>query len=110
MLLKMRELREALGADIALKRPLAGMCSEMHFEIRQLTESLAADVTLVVHLAVFLFERVRQRSIAPRALGIGTERTTLGAAVIVRRQGARWRVSVDGRRGVGVNGKTWMMT
>lgn len=68
MLLKVRELREALRADVALEGPLAGVGSEVHLEIRQLTEGLAADVALVVHLAVLLLERVRQRPVAPRAL------------------------------------------
>lgn len=89
MLLQMCKLRETLSAYGAFERSLAGMRPEMHFKVRQLAESLATHIALVVHLAVLLLERIRQRPIAPRALGIGTEGTALGTAVIVRRQGTR---------------------
>lgn len=62
-----------------------------------------------MHLAVLLFERVRQRSVAPRALGVGAEGAALGTTVIVWRQGASRRVSVEGRRGVWMDGETWMV-
>lgn len=97
MLLEVRELCEAFGANVALEGPLAGMRPQVYFEIRQLTEGFAADVALIMHFAVLLFERIRQRSIAPRALGVGAEGAALGTTVIVRRQGARRRVSVEGR-------------
>lgn len=86
MFLEMCELRETLGADVTLEGPLAGMCSEVHLEVRQLTEGLAADVAFVVHLAILLLERVRQRSVSPRTLRIRAERAALGTTVIVRRQ------------------------
>jgi len=59
MFLKMCELRETLGTDIALEGSFAGMCSEVHLEIRQLTEGFAADVAFIMHLAILLLERVR---------------------------------------------------
>jgi len=62
-----------------------------------------------MHFAVFLFERIRQRSVAPRALGIRTEGAALRTTVIVWRQ-ARRRVSVEGRRGVWMDGETRMVT
>lgn len=109
MLLKMRELRETLGADIALEGSLAGVRPEMHLKIRQLTKGLAAYIALVMHLAVLLLERIRQRPVAPRALRIRAERAALRTAMVIRRQRTRRRVSIEGR-GVGVNGETRMMT
>lgn len=102
MLLEMRELREALGADVALEGPLAGVRPEMHLEVRQLPEGFTADVALVVHLAVLLLERVRQRPVTPGALRVRAEGAALRTTVVVRRQRTRRRVSVEGR-GVGVD-------
>lgn len=62
-----------------------------------------------MHLAVLLFERIRQRPVSPRALGVGAEGAALGTTVIVWRQGAGRRVSVKGRRGVWMDGETWMV-
>lgn len=59
MLLKMCKLRETLGADGAFEGSLAGVRPEVYFKIRQLAESLAAHVALVMHLAVLLLERIR---------------------------------------------------
>lgn len=104
MLLQVGKLRETLGANVTLERPLAGMSPQMYLEIRQLAERLAAHVALVMHLAVLLLQRVRQRPVTPRPLRVGAERAALRAGVVVRGQGARGRVSVEGGRGVGVDG------
>jgi len=60
MLLQMRELRKALGADGAFEGPFARVRPKVHFKVRQLAKSLAAHVALVMHLAVLLLERIRQ--------------------------------------------------
>lgn len=73
VLLKMCELREALGADVALERPLAGVRAEVHLQVGQLAERLEAHVAFVVHLAVLLLERVRQGSVTAGVVAIGTE-------------------------------------
>lgn len=109
MLLQMGQLSEALGADVALERPLPGVRPEVHLEVRQLPEGLAADVALVVHFPVLLLQRIGQRPVAPGPLRIRTERSALRAPVIVRGQRARGRVSVQ-RRGVRVNGQTRMVS
>lgn len=109
MLLQVGKLRETLGANVTLERPLAGMSPQMYLEIRQLAERLAAHVALVMHLAVLLLQRVRQRPVTPRPLRVGAERAALRAGVVVRGQGARGRVSVEGGRGVGVDGEARMM-
>lgn len=98
MLLQMRQLSEALGADVALERSFPGVRPQVHLEVRQLPERLAAYVALVVHLPVLFLERIRQRSVASGPLRVGTERAALRTAVIVRRQRARRRVSVQRRR------------
>lgn len=108
MLLKVRELREALSADITLEGPLARVCPEVHLEVRQLTEGLAAHIALVVHFTVLLLERIRQRPVAPRALRIWAERAALRTAMVVWRQRARRGVSVERRR-VGVDGEAGMV-
>lgn len=105
MLLQVGQLRETLGANVTLERPLAGMSPQMYLEIRQLAERLATHVALVMHLAVLLLQRVRQRPVTPRPLRVRAERAALRAAVVVRGQGARGRVSVEGGRGVGVDGE-----
>lgn len=101
VLLEVGELGEALGADVALERPLAGVRPQVDLEVRELSEGLAADVALVVHLAVLLLERVGQGPVAPgAALGVGAEGAALGAGVLVGRHRADRRVPVDrGRRG-----------
>lgn len=109
MLLQVGKLRETLGANVTLERPLAGMSPQMYLEIRQLAERLAAHVALVMHLAVLLLQRVRQRPVTPRPLRVGAERAALRAGVVVRGQGARGRVSVEGGRGVGVDGEARVM-
>lgn len=109
MLLQMGQLRETLGANVTLERPLAGMGPQMYLEIRQLAERLATHVALVMHLAVLLLQRVRQRPVTPRPLRVRTQRAALRAAVIVRGQGAGGRVTVEGGRGVGVDGEARVM-
>lgn len=86
MLLEVRELRKTFGTNIALEGSFTGVRPQMYFEIRQLTEGFAANVAFVMHLAVLLLERIRQRSIAPRALRVRAEGTALGATMIVWRQ------------------------
>ena len=65
MSLEMCELCEALSAHIALEGTLARVGAQMHLQIRELPESLAANIALIMHLAIFLLERIRQRSVAP---------------------------------------------
>lgn len=50
----MSQLSETLGANVTLEWSLAGMSPQVHLEIRQLAERLAADVALVVHFSVLL--------------------------------------------------------
>lgn len=71
--LQVRQLGEALGADVALERPLARVGAQVHLEVGQLAERLVAHVALVVHLAVLLLQRVRQRSVTAGVEAIGTE-------------------------------------
>jgi hypothetical protein len=85
MLLQVRELCKTLGANGAFERPLARVRPKMHFKVRQLAKSLAAHIALVMHLAILLLERIRQRPIASRALRVGTEGAALGTTVIIWR-------------------------
>lgn len=109
MLLQVGQLRETLGANVTLERPLPGMGPQMHLEIRQLAERFATHVALVMHLAVLLLQRVRQRPVTPRPLRVGAEGAALRASVVVRGQRARGRVSVEGRGRVGVDGEAGVM-
>lgn len=74
VLLEVGELREALGADVALEGPLPRVGAEVHLEVGELSERFEADVALVVHLAVLLLQRVRQRSVTAGVVAIGTKR------------------------------------
>lgn len=67
VLLQMGQLRERFGAHVAAERPLAGVRSQMYLQIGQLTEGFGANVALVVHFAVLLLERIRQRTVAATA-------------------------------------------
>lgn len=84
MFLQMRKLREALGADVALEWSLARVRSKVDLQVRQLSKGLTTDIALIMHLAVLLLKRVRQRPVTPRALRVGTERSTLRAPMVVR--------------------------
>lgn len=63
VLLKMGKLGEAFRADVTLKGSLSRMRTQVHLEIAQLSKCLVTNVTLVVHLAIFLLKRIRQASI-----------------------------------------------
>lgn len=60
VLLKVCQLREALDAHIALEGSLSRMRPEVYLEVGQLTKGLVADITFVVHLAIFLLQWIWQ--------------------------------------------------
>lgn len=92
VLLQVGELREGLGADVALERTLARVCAQVHLQVGQLAKGLAADVALVVHLPIALLQRVRQTAVAPATHRPGTHRTaTARARATIRAQAARRR-------------------
>lgn len=65
MFLKVGKLRETLCTDVALEGPLSIVCPQVNFQIGQLTKRLVTHIAFVVHLAVFLLEWIRQRSVTP---------------------------------------------
>lgn len=67
MLLQVGQLGEALGADVAMEGPLARVGPKVHLQIGQLAKGLETDIALVMHFAILLLQRVRQRSVAARA-------------------------------------------
>ncbi len=60
MLFFVGQLSKGLGTLVANVRPLPGVCSDVNFQIRQLTENLAADVAPILELAVLLFQLERE--------------------------------------------------
>lgn len=79
--LQVCQLRETLAARLAFERSFAGMRPKVHLQVGQLTESLATHVALVVHLAVLLADRIRQRPVAARvasAAGASARRHVIG--------------------------------
>jgi hypothetical protein len=71
VLLEVGQLGETLGADVALEGTLAGMRPQVNFQVGQLAERLVANVALVVHFAVLLLQRVRQRAVAAPLASVG---------------------------------------
>lgn len=106
MLLQVRQLGEALRADVALERTLTRMRAQMHLKVAQLSEGFAAYIALVVHLAVLLLERIRQRAIATRCQRVGTEWTaTAWTRIAIGTEAARRR---DAQRREALQRREWL--
>jgi precorrin-4 methylase len=67
MFLEMSQLSETLCAHIALERAFTRMSTQVHLEVGELTKCFAANITLIMHLAVFLLEWVWERLVASGA-------------------------------------------
>jgi len=89
VLLEVGQLREALGADVALEGPLARVRPQVHLEVGELAKSLVADVALVVHLSVLFLQRVGQRPVSPGGGRVGTHGAAAGRQRRVRRRALR---------------------
>lgn len=64
--LQMSQLCKTLPTCLAFEWPLAGVRSQVYFQVGQLTKRLAAYVALVVHFSVFLADRIGQRPVSTR--------------------------------------------
>jgi hypothetical protein len=54
MFLEMSQLSETLRAYIALERAFTRVGTQVHLEVGELTKCFAANIALIMHLAIFL--------------------------------------------------------
>jgi hypothetical protein len=64
MFLKVSQLSETLCAHIALEWAFARMSTQMHLEVGELTKCFAANIALIMHLAIFFLEWVWERLVS----------------------------------------------